>query len=195
MIIKTITPDRSKILIEREDHLKFWTRHFGVTKDELARAIERVGNSAAAVRKQLSPLKGCLLLEGFAAVLIAAPSSPSGTIGSRAGCQKRQDVGRPCLWPRSRSSFLPRPGPHPTQLFAIPIKCPCRCVSVPAPGWELSSRAYRRPRRPRLPAHARFTKSSMTAFAFWRGGIPAGGVNRRAHETSPLQANRCTRRQ
>jgi hypothetical protein len=57
MIIKTITPDRSKILIEREDHLKFWTRHFGVTKDELARAIERVGNSAAAVRKQLSPLK------------------------------------------------------------------------------------------------------------------------------------------
>ena len=29
------------------------TRHFGVTKDELTRAIERVGNSAAAVRKQL----------------------------------------------------------------------------------------------------------------------------------------------
>jgi hypothetical protein len=33
------------------------TRHFGVTKDELVRAIERVGNSAAAVRKQLSALK------------------------------------------------------------------------------------------------------------------------------------------
>jgi hypothetical protein len=54
MISKAITPDRSKIIIEREDHVKYWTRHFNVTKDELARAIERVGNSAAAVRKQLS---------------------------------------------------------------------------------------------------------------------------------------------
>jgi Protein of unknown function (DUF3606) len=54
MISKAITPDRSKIIIEREDHVKYWTRHFSVTKDELARAIERVGNSAAAVRKQLS---------------------------------------------------------------------------------------------------------------------------------------------
>jgi hypothetical protein len=53
MISKT-TPDRSKIIILHEDHVKYWTRHFGVTKDELARAIERVGNSAAAVRKQLS---------------------------------------------------------------------------------------------------------------------------------------------
>ena len=52
-MISKITPDRSKILIEREDHVKYWTRHFDVTKDELARAIERVGNSAAAVRKQL----------------------------------------------------------------------------------------------------------------------------------------------
>jgi hypothetical protein len=57
MISKRINPDRSKIVIEREDHIKYWTRHFGVTKDELARAIERVGNSAAAVRKQLSALK------------------------------------------------------------------------------------------------------------------------------------------
>src|ERR1700747_1160498 len=32
------------------------TRHLGVTKDELVRAIERVGNSAASVRKQLSAL-------------------------------------------------------------------------------------------------------------------------------------------
>jgi hypothetical protein len=53
MISNTGTPDRSKIIIEDEDHVKYWTRHFGVTEDELARAIERVGNSAAAVRKQL----------------------------------------------------------------------------------------------------------------------------------------------
>jgi hypothetical protein len=54
MISKTVTSDRSKIVIEHEDHVKYWTRHFGVTKDELTRAIERFGNSAAAVRKQLS---------------------------------------------------------------------------------------------------------------------------------------------
>jgi hypothetical protein len=54
MISKTVTSDRSKIVIEHEDHVKYWMRHFGVTKDELTRAIERVGNSAAAVRKQLS---------------------------------------------------------------------------------------------------------------------------------------------
>ena len=53
-MISKITPDRSKIVIEREDQVKYWTRHFGVTEDELARAIETVGNSAAAVRKQLS---------------------------------------------------------------------------------------------------------------------------------------------
>jgi Protein of unknown function (DUF3606) len=57
MISKTLTPDRSKIIIEHKDHVKYWTRHFGVTKDELTRAIERIGNSAAAVRKQLSALK------------------------------------------------------------------------------------------------------------------------------------------
>jgi hypothetical protein len=54
MISNTVVPDRSKIIIEQDDHVKYWTRHFGVTKDELTRAIERVGNSAAAVRKQLS---------------------------------------------------------------------------------------------------------------------------------------------
>jgi Protein of unknown function (DUF3606) len=54
---RTIIPDRSKIIIKHDDHVKYWTRHFGVTKDELARAIERVGNSAAAVRKQLSALR------------------------------------------------------------------------------------------------------------------------------------------
>ena len=53
-MISKITPDRSKIVLD-ENHVKYWTRHFGVTKDELARAIERVGNSAAAVRKQLNP--------------------------------------------------------------------------------------------------------------------------------------------
>ncbi len=31
MITTTLTPDRSKIIIEHDDHVKYWTRHFGVT--------------------------------------------------------------------------------------------------------------------------------------------------------------------
>jgi hypothetical protein len=35
-MISKITPGRSKIVLEHEDHVKYWTRRFGVTKDELA---------------------------------------------------------------------------------------------------------------------------------------------------------------
>jgi citrate lyase beta subunit len=49
-----IPRDRSKIVIDSENQIRIWTRHFGVTQQELARAIEIVGNSAAAVRKQLA---------------------------------------------------------------------------------------------------------------------------------------------
>ena len=57
MMIKTVTRDRSKIMLEQEDEFKHWARHFGVTKDELTRAVEKVGNSAAAVRKELAAVK------------------------------------------------------------------------------------------------------------------------------------------
>jgi hypothetical protein len=53
-ITKPTVPKRSKIVLERDDEVKHWCRHFGVTKDELTLAIEKVGNSAAAVRKQLA---------------------------------------------------------------------------------------------------------------------------------------------
>lgn len=45
--------DRSKIAIDHPEDVKYWTRHLGITEAELRDAIERVGNSAAAVRKQL----------------------------------------------------------------------------------------------------------------------------------------------
>ena len=57
MMIKAVTRDRSKIMLEQEDEFKLWARHFGVTKDELTRAVEKVGNSAAAVRKELAATK------------------------------------------------------------------------------------------------------------------------------------------
>ena len=46
-------PDRSKINMNEDYEVKYWTRHFGVTHYELRRAVDRVGNSVAAVRKQL----------------------------------------------------------------------------------------------------------------------------------------------
>jgi Protein of unknown function (DUF3606) len=52
-LTKQAVPDRSKIALDRPDQVKYWTRHLGITDDELRRAIERVGNSAAAVRKEL----------------------------------------------------------------------------------------------------------------------------------------------
>ena len=57
MILKTLNRDRSKIVLEQEDQIKHWTRHLDVTREELARVVEKVGNSAAAVRKELAAIK------------------------------------------------------------------------------------------------------------------------------------------
>lgn len=46
-------PDRSKIAVTSEIEVKYWIKHLGVTREELERAIERVGNSVASVRKEL----------------------------------------------------------------------------------------------------------------------------------------------
>ena len=47
-------PDRSKINIHEDFEVKYWTRHFGVSKEQLQEAIDKVGNAAAAVRKELA---------------------------------------------------------------------------------------------------------------------------------------------
>lgn len=46
-------PDRSLINLHEPHEVKYWTKHFGVSREELNRAIEKVGNAAAAVRKEL----------------------------------------------------------------------------------------------------------------------------------------------
>jgi hypothetical protein len=46
--------DRSKIVMHEEHDVKYWTKHLNVTKEELQKAVDKVGNSAAAVRKQLT---------------------------------------------------------------------------------------------------------------------------------------------
>jgi hypothetical protein len=53
MVRSKSTPDRSKIELHHPEEVKYWSRHLGVTVDELRRVIEKVGNAAAEVRKEL----------------------------------------------------------------------------------------------------------------------------------------------
>jgi hypothetical protein len=46
-------PLRNHIAMNEEIEVKYWTKHLGVTREELQRAVDKVGNSAAAVRKEL----------------------------------------------------------------------------------------------------------------------------------------------
>lgn len=47
-------PDRSKINMHEQHEVSYWTKHLKVSKEELQKAVDKVGNSAAAVRKQLA---------------------------------------------------------------------------------------------------------------------------------------------
>jgi hypothetical protein len=46
-------PDRSKINMHEDYEVRYWTKHLGITRDELAKVVEKVGNSAKAVEKEL----------------------------------------------------------------------------------------------------------------------------------------------
>jgi hypothetical protein len=52
-LTKRERPDRSKINMHRAHEVKYWTHALNVTREELQAAIDKVGNSAATVRKQL----------------------------------------------------------------------------------------------------------------------------------------------
>jgi hypothetical protein len=45
--------DRNKIAMDEEHEVRYWIKHLGVTREELQRAVDKVGNSAATVRKEL----------------------------------------------------------------------------------------------------------------------------------------------
>jgi predicted RNA-binding protein YlqC (UPF0109 family) len=45
--------ERSKIDLHAPDQMKCWTHALGVSKEELSKVVDKVGNSAAAVRKEL----------------------------------------------------------------------------------------------------------------------------------------------
>jgi hypothetical protein len=46
-------PDRSRISLHEDHEVRYWTERFGVTKEQLAVAVAKVGNSADAVRQAL----------------------------------------------------------------------------------------------------------------------------------------------
>jgi hypothetical protein len=50
---RKLTPDRSRIATSDVAQVKYLSRHLGVSEAELLRAVDKVGNSTAAVRKEL----------------------------------------------------------------------------------------------------------------------------------------------
>ena len=45
--------DRTRININEDYELRDWAKKFGITKDELKKAVAKVGTSAEAVKKRL----------------------------------------------------------------------------------------------------------------------------------------------
>lgn len=45
--------DRSRINMSEDYEVRYWTRKFGVSKEELKQAVAKAGSSAAAVAREL----------------------------------------------------------------------------------------------------------------------------------------------
>ena len=45
--------DRGRISMSEEHEVRYWTKALGVSKEQLAAAVAKVGNSAEAVRREL----------------------------------------------------------------------------------------------------------------------------------------------
>ena len=46
-------PDRSKVNMSEDYEVQYWTKHLGVTREELQKVIDKVGNSVEAIEKEL----------------------------------------------------------------------------------------------------------------------------------------------
>jgi predicted RNA-binding protein YlqC (UPF0109 family) len=53
-LTKRDQPDRSKINMNEAYEVHYWTKHLNISKEELQKIVDKVGNSAAAVRKALA---------------------------------------------------------------------------------------------------------------------------------------------
>lgn len=45
--------DRSRVAMEQEHEVRYWTEHFGVSREDLQRAVDAVGNSVSAIEQRL----------------------------------------------------------------------------------------------------------------------------------------------
>ena len=54
VLTRRAQPDRSKINMDRDQEVKSWSREFGITRARLQQIVNKVGNSAADVRKELT---------------------------------------------------------------------------------------------------------------------------------------------
>ena len=52
-LTKRDQPDRSKINMKQDYEVHYWTKHLNISKEELQKIVDKVGNSAAAIRKEL----------------------------------------------------------------------------------------------------------------------------------------------
>jgi Protein of unknown function (DUF3606) len=52
-LTKKLAPDRGRIVTSDADQEKYLCRHLGVSEEELLRAVDKVGNSISAIRKEL----------------------------------------------------------------------------------------------------------------------------------------------
>jgi Protein of unknown function (DUF3606) len=52
-LTKKPAPDRGRIDVSDVDQVKYLCRHLGVSEKELLRAVDKVGHSTSAVRKEL----------------------------------------------------------------------------------------------------------------------------------------------
>jgi hypothetical protein len=50
--------DRSKINVHEPHEVQYWMKHLNVSKEQLQKAVDKVGNGAAAVRKELGHAEG-----------------------------------------------------------------------------------------------------------------------------------------
>lgn len=53
-LTKPIPADRSKIDVQNPEHVKLWVKRLNISPEELVKVIEKVGNNAAEVRKELA---------------------------------------------------------------------------------------------------------------------------------------------
>jgi hypothetical protein len=47
------TPDRNKINMQSAQEVKCWIHELGITREQLQKLVDKVGNAAATVRKEL----------------------------------------------------------------------------------------------------------------------------------------------